>query len=273
MKKTLNFFGRLSFPKNILVLAGIIVLMSSHELFLKTDSHFLKEGQATELYLYNGTFDKSENVITRDRIQDAKVLGPDYEFIPSDSDYYDQENATYLKLTVGKSGTYVAGISTLARNIELTAEEFKEYLEHEGLDRVVKERDMKGISNRAVVEKYSKHVKALLQVSDEHSEDYNRELNYPIEFIPLQNPYLLSVGEIIDFQLLYKGEPLANEVVHFSSDTASRVSASITDDDGEFSFEIEKPGKWFVATIHMEESTEANLDYESNWATLTFEIR
>lgn len=255
------------------MLAGILVLLSSHELFLKTDSHFLDEGQPTELYLYNGTFDKSENVISRDRIEKARIVGPGYEFLPSNDDYYDKENATYLKFTTGKSGTYVAGISTLPRNIELTAEEFKEYLEHEGLDRVVKERDLKGISNRAVVEKYSKHVKALLQVSDGHTEDYSTELKYPIEFIPLQNPYILSVGDIIDFQLLYKGEPLANEVVHFSSDSASRVSASITDDDGEFSFEIDAAGKWYVATIHMEESQETGLDYESNWATLTFEIK
>ena len=273
MKYKFEFLCNLTIGRRILMLAGIFVLFSSHELFLKTDSHYLNEGQTTELYLYNGTFDKSENVITRDRIQNAKILGPEYEFVPSGADYYDKENTTYLKFTSGKAGTYVAGISTLARNIELTAEEFKEYLEHEGLDRVVKERDMKGISNRAVVEKYSKHVKALLQVSDEPSEDYSRVLNYPIEFIPLQNPYLLSVGEIIDFQLLYKGEPLANEVVHFSSDTADRVSASITDEDGEFSFEINKAGKWYVATIHMEESAEANLDYESNWATLTFEIK
>ena len=257
----------------LVLLIGLLFLLSSHELFLKTDSHYINPGQTTDLYLYNGTFDKSENIITRDRIIDARIIGPDYEFVPQPKDYYDKEEATHLTFTSGKAGTYVAGISTLPRNIELTAEEFKEYLEHEGLDRVVNERTRKGISNRAVVEKYSKHVKALLQVGDKKTEHCYTEMSYPIEFIPLQNPFELAVGETIEFQLMYKGEPLANEVVHFSSDNTSKVSASITDDDGEFTFEIDKTGKWYVATIHMVESTEAGLDYESNWATLTFEVR
>ncbi len=266
-------FNKLKTTGTYILATGLLLLFSSHELFLKTDNYLLKEGQAVELYLYNGTFDKSENVISRDRIQNARILGPDIEIFPKDTDYYDKEAITYLKFVAGKKGTYVAGISTLARNIELTAEEFKEYLEHEGLDRVVNERNSKGVSDRPVVEKYSKHVKAILQVADLKTEDYGTELKYPIEFIPLQNPYDMKAGDIIDFQLLYQGEPLANEVVHFSSDSATRASASITDEDGEFSFEIDKAGKWYVATIHMTESREAGLDYESNWATLTFEIR
>ena len=263
--------------KRIIPLLILLVLCSSHELFLKTDSYFLGERDTVELYLFNGTIDKSENVITRDRIVDAMIVGPNFEHKPGEADYYDKDETTYLRFTTGNSGTYVAGISTLARNIELTAEEFKEYLEHEGLDRVVNERAGKGLSGKDVVEKYSKHVKALLQVGKNRSEDYFVELGYPIELIPLQNPYELSVGDLIEFQLLFKGEPLANAVVHFGTagegSNASNANASITDDDGEFTFEISKPGQWYVGTIHMEESPEAGLDYESNWATITFEVR
>jgi len=32
-------------------------------------------------------------------------------------------------------------------------------------------------------------------------------------------------------------------------------------------------GKWFIKFIHMTKLNEANLDYESKWASLTFEIR
>ena len=263
--------------KKIFSLIIVLLLCSSHELFLKTDSYFLKERETVELYLFNGTIDLSENVITRDRIVDAKIIGPGFDHKPAETDYYDKKETTYLRFTTGQAGTYVAGISTLPRNIELTAEEFKEYLEHEGLDRMVRERAGKGLSNKAVVEKYSKHVKALLQVGEKRSEEYFTELGYPIEFIPLQNPYEMAVGDLIEFQLTYKGEPLANAVVHFGTagkggDT-SKANASITDDDGEFSFELNRPGQWYVGTIHMEESQESGLDYESNWATITFEVR
>jgi hypothetical protein len=263
--------------KRILLLCGLLLLFSSHELFLKTDSYFLDARQTAELYLYNGTFIKSENTITRDRIVDAVIKGPGYDFSPQDADYYDKDNITYLRFTSGDEGTYAAGISTAARNLDQTAEEFKKYLEHEGLDRMVRERDGKGISKQDVREKYSKHVKALLQVGDNTTDDYSVELGYPIEFIPLQNPYEMTVGDMIEFQLIYKGEPLANTVVHFGTDPEegqpAKVNASITDDDGEFSFELNRAGHWYVGTIHMVESDEAGIDYESNWATLTFEIR
>ncbi|MGB5237810.1 MAG: DUF4198 domain-containing protein [Flavobacteriaceae bacterium] len=263
--------------KKILLLVGLLVLFSSHELFLKTDSYFLDARQTAELYLYNGTFDKSENTITRDRIVDAKIKGTDYDFSPQEADYYDKDNITYLRFTTGDPGTYLAGISTAARNLDQTADDFIEYLEHEGLDRMVREREGKGLSNQDVTEKYSKHVKAILQVGDETTEDHSATLGYPIEFIPLQNPYDLSVGDMIEFRLVYKGEPLANAVVHFGTDQkeaqAAKVNASITDDDGEFSFELNRSGHWYVGTIQMEESAEAGIDYESNWATLTFELR
>ncbi|HKQ89324.1 MAG TPA: hypothetical protein VJZ77_01480, partial [Blastocatellia bacterium] len=32
-------------------------------------------------------------------------------------------------------------------------------------------------------------------------------------------------------------------------------------------------GKWFIKFIHMTKLNETNLDYESKWASLTFEIR
>lgn len=263
--------------KKIILVCGLFLLFSSHELFLKTDSYFLDAQQMAELFLYNGTFEKSENVITRDRIVDATIKGPEYNFAPQAADYYDKDNITYLRFTTGDAGTYLAGVSTAARNLDLTADEFKEYLEHEGLDRMVREREGKGLANQDVTEKYSKHVKAILQVGENTTDDYNHSLRYPIEFIPLQNPYDLSVGDIIEFQLFYKGEPLANTVVHYGTDPDEgqpvKVNASITDEDGEFGFELNRTGHWYVGTIHMVESEEADIDYESNWATLTFEMR
>ena len=44
------------------------------------------------------------------------------------------------------------------------------------------------------------------------------------------------------------------------------------DAKGEVSFEITETGHWYVATIHMVESLEKEVEYESNWATITFEI-
>ena len=44
-------------------LSGLIVL-SSHDLFIKMDTYFLKPNQEAALSLYNGTFHESEGTVT-----------------------------------------------------------------------------------------------------------------------------------------------------------------------------------------------------------------
>jgi len=282
--------------KRLLTLAALFMLLTSHELFLKTDSYFVEANSPTELFLYNGTFDTSENTITRDRIVNAKIEGPGYRYSPVNADYHDQGNVTYLRFQTGNSGTYVAGISTLSRSIDLSGEEFTEYLKHEGLSRVIEMREKKGISNSPARERYSKHVKAILQVAEERTVDYSTELGYPIEFVPLDNPYALSVGDEITFKLLLNGRPIPNQVVHYSSrqgagekmkseDSASTEASTsteknpvsenstLTDNNGFCTIKLHEPGMWYIATIHMVESESDDIDYVSNWATLTFEVR
>ena len=263
--------------KNYFFFFLILIITSSHELFLKTDSYLLDEDQATELYLYNGTFDESENIITRDRIVNAKILGPEYEFLPSEDHYYDKGLATYLKFTTGTSGTYIAGISTLPRNIDLSAVEFKDYLEHAGLTDMIATREVLGLAEKAAKEKYSKHVKAILQVGDNRSNHFNREFGYPIEFIPLDNPYDAKIGDAIKFKLISGGKILPEQVVQFGSrsitnNPGSSGGSARTDDEGIISIDLTSDGIWYLATIHMVETAEADLDYESNWATITFEV-
>ena len=127
-------------------------------------------------------------------------------------------------------------------------------------------------------EKYSKHVKALFQVSGKRTNNFNTVLGYPVEFIPVNNPYDLSKGDKLSLRLLKEGKPLTNQMVHFSnrfnSENHSPVEKSTrTNKNGILTIELDQVGRWYVATIDMVESDEENIDYVSNWATLTFEIR
>jgi len=262
----------------LLLLFSIFSIFSSHELFLKSDSHFLEPNKAYELYLFNGTFDKSENEITTDRIVIPKIMGPDYEFIPTENDFYTKNKKTYLKFMTKGEGTHVAGISTLPKVLEMTPEDFNDYLEHEGLEKTIAERKKEGIIDSGAKEKYSKHVKALLQVGDKTSEGYDIALGYPIEFVPMDNPFGHKVGDAVSFKLLWQGNPLTNQTVHYSTsipgkDAHDSENSTTTNAEGILTMVPNRAGKWYVATIHMEKSKEEGLDYESNWATLTFEIK
>ena len=263
---------------SISLLVMAYVLFSSHELFLKTDNYFMQPNSSAELYLFNGTFDKSENVITRDRISKAMIVGSEYERNIPDSAYYDKDNSTYLEFETGLSSTYTAGISTLPKMIELDANAFNNYLEHEGLVDTIEERQKEGSSKSGVREKYSKHVKNLFQVGDVRTQAYGVIFNFPIEFIPMTNPYDATVGDSLRFKLLRNGKPLPNHIVHFSTsspgiDAHDNENSTRTNEAGIMSMTPTSAGNWYIATIHMEKSGQKDVDYESNWATLTFGVR
>ncbi|MGB3586526.1 MAG: DUF4198 domain-containing protein, partial [Tunicatimonas sp.] len=65
-----------------MLLLGCIVL-SSHDLFLKLDT-FLPANKLVELYLLNGTFNSSENVIARKRTRNVELVGRMVSQTPQD---------------------------------------------------------------------------------------------------------------------------------------------------------------------------------------------
>lgn len=259
-----------------------LIILSAHDMFLKLESYYLEPDSEALIYLYNGTFDKSENVITRDRMKDVTLVTPgEGTTHPPAEDWYDQENKTVLKIKTGPEGTYLAGVSTATKMIKLSAREFSDYLKHDGIMDVWEERKASNETGE-VKENYSKHVKAIFQVGEKRTDDYNKALGYPVEFIPLVNPYNLKSGQEMQARLLKNGKPLKNHLVyanyaghhsHGADGDHEEAITGRTDHDGVVSFKITTGGHWYLRTINMVESKETGIDYESNWATLTFEVK
>jgi uncharacterized GH25 family protein len=107
------------------------------------------------------------------------------------------------------------------------------------------------------------------------------QLGHRLEIIPEQNPYELRFGNEISFQVLIDGKPAANRVVragcegfhgHDPSGAHVKFHTLRTDEDGRATFLISQKGVWYVSLIHMRAIDDRDADYESNWATLTFEV-
>ncbi len=193
----------------------IFTVLSSHDLFLKMETYFLKPNQEATISLYNGTFEKSENIITRDRMLDASVMAQGERIGIKPEQWQDQDSTiTQLPFNTGQAGTYVVGVSTKARNIELSAEKFNSYLEHDGILDMLEQRRNDSVLDQDALESYQKHVKAIYQVGDVKTNDWKTALGYPIEFVPLANPYEKFSGEKLEVQLLLDGKPLPKQLVY-----------------------------------------------------------
>lgn len=281
-----------------------IVLFCSHDMYLKMDTYFFRPNQEHQIFLFNGTFSKSENVIDRDRMIDASLLGNGNRIKIKDEQWTDKDSTTtILNFNTGVEGTWVAGVSTKPRNFAMTSDKFNSYLEHDGVKDVLQERKENGTLNDDAIEKYSKHVKTIFQVGDKTSEDWKTEFGYPIEFIPLENPYEKYTGDTLQIKLLRDSQPLQNQLVyadfkasakghshhhneshshehnendhtHKDGEEHSHTSGQElrTDSNGIVNLQLTNDGIWYLRTIHLVDSEEEGLTHESNWATLTFEV-
>ena len=254
-------------------------------MFLKPEGYYLKENSETIIALYNGTWNLSENAIDRNRMIDVSIVSHGDRNRADTSQWTEDNNATLLHMLTGKSGTYVAGVSTHPRDFKMEAQAFNEYLEHDGVIDMLDWRKENNALNEDAIERYSKHVKTIFQVGDRRTEDWSTILSYPIEFVPLVNPYELSIGDTMTMKLLKNGNPLTNQLVYHGTahdhdhthtekdDHHHHYAIQLsTDPLGNVSIPIDIDGVHYLRTIHMELSNTDSLTHESNWATITFEI-
>jgi uncharacterized GH25 family protein len=158
--------------------------------------------------------------------------------------------------------------------VSLDAKKFEDYLKEEGLERVIATRAKKGQSNAPGRERFYRCAKALLDVAGAPT-SAETALQFTLELIPRKNPYALHAGDKLPVMLLYRGKPLANVLI-VAMNKAEPVNAvrARTDAKGHATLPIARTGFWLVKAVHMEAAPpEAGVDWESWWASMTFELR
>lgn len=261
----------------LVVLLAFVAVAHAHDLFLKPVRYFVSANSDVLVRVLNGTFSKSENVVARSRIRDISVVTPTGREKLDTVAWNSSGDTSTLRVHTGAPGTYVVAASTKPNVIALKANDFNTYLASDGVPDVLQSRRKDKELDRDVRERYSKHVKALIQVAETRSEDFATELGYPAELIPLDNPYSLRVGRVMRVRTLVDGSAAANQFVLFggrTSDGGRIAQRSVRSDaEGIARIPLRVRGTWYVKFINMTRVQRDTVDYESKWATLTFQLR
>jgi hypothetical protein len=265
-----------------MLLAATLLLVASlvwaHDLFLKLDTYFLEPHARVRIPVLNGTFAKSEGFVAPERIADISVVSPGgrTRLRPATAWSRGPDSTSLVSLELGAPGTYVVGVSTKTREIELGAEDFNAYLDEDGIPDVLDARRRDNELGKGARERYAKHVKAVFQVGQARSDGFGVVLGYPAEIMPLTNPYAIGPGTTLRVRCLVDGRPVANQMVLWGGEQRGQTLAqrsTRTGPDGVAEVALDAAGRWYVKFVHMVRATQRELDYESKWATLTFEVR
>lgn len=155
--------------------------------------------------------------------------------------------------------------------VELPAPRFEEYLRRYGLEWVSAARARDGERDEPGRERFSRCAKALL-AGARPAGAASRPLGLRYEIVPTGDP---SFSASFHGRVLYEGEPVSGALVTavLRGDPYQHVQAR-SDAAGRFAFPLRRPGVWLVTSVHMVEAPfYSPADWESFWASLTFELR
>lgn len=175
---------------------------------------------------------------------------------------------------VAQPGVHIVAYRSNNARVDLEPEKFEQYLKEEGLESIIAERARRSESQKPSREAYSRSVKSLLCAGD-CANGGDRAVGLALELVSENNPYAARAGEKMPFLLLWNGKPLEGAlVVALSKGGLEKKLSARTDASGRVTFRLPRGGIWLVKTVHMTRAPAGgDVDWESLWASLTFELR
>jgi hypothetical protein len=248
----------------------------AHDLFFRAPRYVFNPRSSVVVDVLSGTFSRSENAITRDRLAELVLSGPSGRSALSLEGWTEDDPKSTVRVTFEDAGTYVLGAAVRPRLLKLSGEEFVAYLKEEGLDDVVAARAAQKRLHEPSRERYSKYVKAIFQVGDAAGGP-PAALGHAAEIVPDQNPYGLRPGDRLRVRCLVDGRPWARKVIlaggrRGSSEERLPPQRLVTDEEGRATVQLTGAGVFYVKLVAMREVADAEANYESKWATLSFGV-
>ena len=253
----------------VLLFSGI----SAHDFWLVPQTFRANPGETLVVSANTGMdFPNSLSAVDPARFDKFFVVGGSGK--KSLADYRAKGNSLTTEITVGEPGTYVVGAALKPNEIRLTAAEFNEYLQVDGLPDILELRKREGLLGKDAVEHYSKYPKTLVQVGDRLDETPTKPLGLTLEIVPTVNPYRLKSGDKLDVIVLFRGQPLPNADIawSFPGRGDSFVGSTKTDAAGKAPIPLVQAGPYVIRLTHMEWVKLPTHEWESFWTSLTFEV-
>ncbi len=265
----------MSLPRPLLLILVTLSSAAAHDLYLLPERFHVKNGEVLTIAMHNGdAFPESEANAPIQRLRQVSLRSA--SATAEVNTLHDVGKETFGTVTVPGSGDLWLTVRSIPNFISMKPGEFISYLKEEGLNHVLEARVKSGDSGNPSRERYSKFAKSLL-VAGELNDEYRKPVGFLIEIVPEKDPYRLHVGDSLPVQIFFRGQPAAGMQLEaaWSGPAGNKVQIiGVTDAKGHIDVPLKAAGKWRLHSLKMERCAEpAVADWESYWASLTFELR
>jgi uncharacterized GH25 family protein len=172
-------------------------------------------------------------------------------------------------------GTYVLTLQTSEELVETQAKAFNEYLDDYALDDANYSRKKNNETDKNGTEIVTRYSKLIVQSGEKLDNTFRKEIGFPVEILPEENPYSLKVGSPVHFKILYNKKPLFGVRVKVWNLYNNKVSVQniFAQQDGVIETHITNNGSWMVSFAKMIPSKESRADWQTLRASLVFGIK
>lgn len=261
----------------ILLLASFVIEAVAHDCFLIAKPYRAKQGSPVKIEIHIDDAFPGKHVpwnperITRFHQWHGRTLLD--SVVPEPL-----EDSSGVMRNVEQAGLHLFVVDWAARQIEIEPKAFTNYLQKEGLEQIVKLRKERNEENKPGRERYSRYLKTFVTQGDGNQDAYRHVIGQRIELIPLENPASKKVGDTLRVRLLYEGKPVQGAKISATYSGAKHKPGAYaqsyrTNKDGVALFRLTHKGVWLVRTVYMLPSEAPEVDWESFWASMTFEVR
>jgi len=185
--------------------------------------------------------------------------------------------APIVRFPLREAGGHLLTLERTPAHLQLRALKFNRYLKHEGLRAAFAERKRAGERLQPARERYTRYIKAFVQVGEAADGQSTRVLGQRIELVPTRDLATVKPGERLALQVRFEGVPLAGVMVEaFVRDDAGkpRGQQEVSDAQGLVEFTLERRGAWLVRTVHIQRCFGCeDAEWESFWAAYSFALR
>jgi len=241
----------------------------AHDLYLMPQKFRANVGETILLSAHTGdSFLNSEHGVDPARLTSAPAM--------PEGSWRILGKATHATVKLERAGSQYFAIWTKPKALSMEAAKFEEYLKEEGLLAALELRARKNEQAKMSREMYAKYAKTFV-VAGEPTGNFREALGLKIEFVPLADPAALKAGDSLPLQVLYDGKPLADVQVEMALSVNAKLKSKHaivgrTDAEGKIVVAIPEAGRIRLHCVQMERVAGPAHEWESFWASLTFEV-
>jgi uncharacterized GH25 family protein len=255
------------------LMLGAGATLKAHDFWIEVSDVQPPAGTAVRVHLKVGEHFAGEPVRRNNaRIERFVTTGPDGEREVLGADGAAPAGIVRFE----RPGVWAIGFQSRPSALQLEAGAFERYLQEEGLEHVLRDRQRRGEQHSVGRERFVRSVKALVRYGGSMpNTGYDRQLGLPLELVPETDPF--STAQSLSLRLTYLGRPLKGALAFallkddVNAGRGKVVLRVRTDDTGRLRVPLER-GLWLIKAVHMVRVDQPDADWESVWTSLTFSV-